>query len=207
MGISGTEVAKQASDIVLIDDNFASIVHAVMWGRCVYDSIRKFLQFQLAVNTSAFLITVITSFSTIIGPEHTPYSAFSAVQLLWLNLIMDTMAALALATDPPTPELLNRKPSSRKESMISPLMAAQIIGQAIYQITIILILYYCGPQWWGSSLSPEEQISEAGVDIVTATIVFNTFVFCQIFNEVNNRSITRGNHFVDESQLLLVETN
>jgi Ca2+-transporting ATPase len=98
MGIAGTEVAKEASSIILMDDNFASIVKAVAWGRCVNDSVRKFLQFQLTVNVTAVLIAFI---SAIIDKDDS--SVLSAVQLLWVNLIMDTLAALALATDTPTP--------------------------------------------------------------------------------------------------------
>nr|KAJ3422178.1 hypothetical protein HK105_000846 [Polyrhizophydium stewartii] len=191
MGVAGTEVAKEASDIVLMDDNFASLVKAVLWGRCVYDSIRKFLQFQLTVNASAVFITFISAFVTTVGPKHSPYPALSAVQLLWINLIMDTLAALALATDPPSPELLDRKPASRTESILSRDMVMQILGQGIFQIVAIMVIYCNGFAWWATSLPPEEQSSEAGVDSVTATIIFNTFVFCQVFNEINSRSITK----------------
>ncbi|KAH9446328.1 hypothetical protein Pst134EA_030249 [Puccinia striiformis f. sp. tritici] len=101
MGISGTEVAKEVSDIILMDDNFSSIVSAIMWGRCVNDSVKKFLQFQLSVNITAVLITFITSIAS-----DSETSILTAVQLLWVNLIMDTFAALALATDPATRESL-----------------------------------------------------------------------------------------------------
>ena len=101
MGIAGTDVAKEASDIILTDDNFTSIVKAVMWGRNVYDSISKFLQFQLTVN----VVAVVVAF---IGACAIQDSPLKAVQMLWVNLIMDTLASLALATELPTPELLNR---------------------------------------------------------------------------------------------------
>jgi Ca2+-transporting ATPase len=94
MGIAGTAVAKEASDIILMDDNFASLVRAVVWGRCIYDAIRKFLQFQLTVNVSAVVITFVTAFTTTVGGKNNPASALTAVQLLWVNLIMDTLAAL-----------------------------------------------------------------------------------------------------------------
>ncbi|KAJ8323082.1 plasma membrane calcium [Batrachochytrium dendrobatidis] len=193
MGIAGTEVAKEASDIVLMDDNFASLVKAVIWGRCVYDSIRKFLQFQLTVNVSAVLLTIITSFYTTVSGPKTVVSVLSAVQLLWINLIMDTFAALALATDPPSPDLLNRKPSNRSESIISPDMFKMIVGQGVYQIAVCLVLFFCGPKWWGThtgSIDEIEAIKETGVDITTASIIFNSYVFCQVFNEINCRSIT-----------------
>ena len=105
MGITGTEVAKEASHIILMDDNFASIVKAVIWGRAVYDSVRKFLQFQLTVNIAAVTLAFVSAIA-----DDSGNSVLTAVQLLWINLIMDTMAALALATEPPSEELLNRKP-------------------------------------------------------------------------------------------------
>lgn len=102
MGIAGTDVAKEASDIILTDDNFTSIVKAVMWGRNVYDSIAKFLQFQLTVNVVAVVVAFIGSCAIQDSP-------LKAVQMLWVNLIMDTLASLALATELPTPELLLRQ--------------------------------------------------------------------------------------------------
>ncbi|KAL2914129.1 plasma membrane calcium [Polyrhizophydium stewartii] len=191
MGIAGTEVSKEASDIVLMDDNFASLVKAVVWGRCVYDSIRKFLQFQLTVNVSAVVLTVITSFYTTVSGPKTIVSVLSAVQLLWINLIMDTFAALALATDPPSPDLLDRKPSSRAESIISPDMFKMIVGQGVYQVAACLVLFFQGPHWWGDRVYDPNSVKEVGVDVTTASIIFNTYVFCQVFNEINCRSITR----------------
>ena len=108
MGISGTEVAKEASDIILMDDNFASIVKAIMWGRCVNDAVRKFLQFQISTNVTAVVITFVTAVASV---EES--SVLSAVQLLWINIIMDTFAALALTTNPATEELLDRKPDKK----------------------------------------------------------------------------------------------
>jgi Ca2+-transporting ATPase len=188
MGIAGTEVAKESADIILLDDNFASLVKAVVWGRCVYDAIRKFLQFQLTVNISAVLITIVSSvYSTVTG-NFKPESVLTAVQLLWVNLIMDTLAALALATDKPTDALLNRLPSKRTDPIISPAMFLQIVGQAVYQIIVCLVLYFMAPTWF-----PDPRIGEldtpAGGYIV-GTVVFNTFIFCQVFNEINARSIT-----------------
>ena len=91
MGITGTEVAKEASDIILMDDNFSSIVHAIMWGCCVNDAVRKFLQFQINTNIMAVVITFVTALAA-----QSEQSAVGAVQLLWINLIMDTFATLAL---------------------------------------------------------------------------------------------------------------
>lgn len=137
MNIAGTEVAKQAADILIMDDNFTSIVQAVKWGRNIYDSIRKFLQFQLTVN----VVAVITTF---ISAAVLQESILSAVQMLWVNLIMDTLAALALATEPPTEALLERKPHGKNDYIISPLMMKHIIGQAIFQIIILLIVVFLG---------------------------------------------------------------
>ena len=112
MGIAGTEVARDAADIILLDDNFSSIVKAVLWGRNIYDSIRKFLQFQLTVNVVAVTITLI-------GAAIIKQDVLQPIQMLWINLIMDTFASLALATEEPVPSLLDRKPQSRNEYMIS----------------------------------------------------------------------------------------
>lgn len=105
MGVAGTETAKQACDIILLDDNFASIMKAVMWGRNVYDSISKFIQFQLTVNVVAITLAVVGAFTYNESP-------LSAVQMLWVNMIMDSLASLALATEQPTKELLDRMPVS-----------------------------------------------------------------------------------------------
>lgn len=112
MGIAGTEVAREAADIILIDDNFNSIVKAVMWGRNIYDAIKKFLQFQLTVNVVAVLCTLI-------GAAVMRQEIFTPIQMLWINMIMDSFASLALATEPPTEELLNRKPHKRNDYIIS----------------------------------------------------------------------------------------
>lgn len=106
MGIAGTEVAKEASGIILLDDNFNSIVTAMKWGRNIFDSIRKFLQFQLTVNFVALVMAFV-------GGAVLRESPLNPIQMLWVNLIMDTLASLALATEPPSEELLKRKPISR----------------------------------------------------------------------------------------------
>lgn len=95
MGINGTEVARSAAAIILLDDNFNSIVKAVMWGRNIYDSIKKFIQFQLTVN-------IVAVFVTLVGAAVIKQEVMKPIQMLWINLIMDTLASLALATEPPT---------------------------------------------------------------------------------------------------------
>uniref|UniRef100_A0A183A8C7 Cation_ATPase_C domain-containing protein n=1 Tax=Echinostoma caproni TaxID=27848 RepID=A0A183A8C7_9TREM len=133
MGIAGTDVAKEASDIILTDDNFSSIVKAVMWGRNVYDSITKFLQFQLTVN----VVAIIVAFA---GACFLDDSPLKAIQMLWVNLIMDTLASLALATEQPSPELLERAPYGRTQPLISQQMAKNILGHSFYQLSVIFFL-------------------------------------------------------------------
>jgi Ca2+ transporting ATPase len=217
MGISGTEVAKEAAAIILMDDNFTSIVKAVMWGRNIYDCIKKFLQFQLTVN-------VVATICVFIGAAVLRQSVFNVVQLLWLNLIMDTLAALALATEPPTEELLNRKPHKKDEYIISRIMVKHILGQAVYQIAVIMVIVFSGDQWVPEYLTPSADLpadviwsnpTSSGQHYVRSgriyhldgedpdyihlydeygpsrhfTFVFNTFVFMQIFNFFNCRKL------------------
>ncbi|KAI9495890.1 PMCA-type calcium-translocating P-type ATPase [Zychaea mexicana] len=177
MGIAGTEVAKEASDIILMDDNFNSIMKALLWGRAVNDGVRKFLTFQLTVNIAA----VALSFISAVGSENSE-SVLSAVQLLWVNLIMDTLAALALATEPPTDDLLQRKPISKYAHLINFKMGKMILGQAIFQIIINLCVIYLGKPIFHLGDSTHDQA-------VLRTIVFNIFVFLQVFNEINCRRI------------------
>ncbi|CAG9986830.1 unnamed protein product [Clonostachys byssicola] len=172
MGIAGTEVAKEASDIILMDDNFSSIVKALAWGRAINDSVKKFLQFQLTVNITAVIITFVSAVS---DDEGTP--VLNAVQLLWVNLIMDTFAALALATDRPTGSLLHRKPEPRSASIITLPMWKMIIGQSIFQLIVCFVLWFAGPSFLDY---PERELR---------TFIFNVFVFMQIFKLVNSRRI------------------
>ena len=178
MGIAGTEVAKEASAIILMDDNFSSIVKAIMWGRSVNDAVAKFLQFQITVNITAVVLAFVSAVSS---PDM--HSVLSAVQLLWVNLIMDTFAALALATDAPTEKILDRKPTPKRAALITTNMWKMIIGQAIYQLIVTFILYFAGSSILGYSKS--DSILQTELD----TIVFNTFVWMQIFNEFNNRRL------------------
>lgn len=173
MGISGTDVAKKASDIIIMDDNFSSIVRAVLWGRSVFDNIRKFLQFQLTVNVVALTITFLSAVAGYKPP-------LNAVMMLWVNLIMDTMGALALGTEPPTLELLNRRPYRRDASLINYPMWRNILVQATYQLGMLIFLLQKGPELFDNCQSGSTH---------HFTILFNAFVFCQIFNEFNAREI------------------
>uniref|UniRef100_A0A672GLG9 Calcium-transporting ATPase n=1 Tax=Salarias fasciatus TaxID=181472 RepID=A0A672GLG9_SALFA len=180
MGIAGTDVAKEASDIILTDDNFTSIVKAVMWGRNVYDSISKFLQFQLTVN----VVAVIVAFT---GACITQDSPLKAVQMLWVNLIMDTLASLALATEPPTESLLLRKPYGRDKPLISRTMMKNILGHAVYQLVIIFTLLFAGETFFDIDSGRNTPLHSPPTEHYT--IVFNVFVMMQLFNEINARKI------------------
>ncbi|KAM9859492.1 plasma membrane calcium-transporting ATPase 2 isoform 9-T9 [Aulostomus maculatus] len=180
MGIAGTDVAKEASDIILTDDNFSSIVKAVMWGRNVYDSISKFLQFQLTVN----VVAVIVAFT---GACITQDSPLKAVQMLWVNLIMDTFASLALATEPPTESLLRRKPYGRNKPLISSTMTKNIFGHGVYQLIIIFLLLFVGEKIFDIDSGRNAPLHAPPSEHYT--IIFNTFVMMQLFNEINARKI------------------
>jgi P-type Ca2+ transporter type 2C len=172
MGLSGTDVAKKASDIIIMDDRFSSVVKAVLWGRSVFDNIRKFLQFQLTVNVVALTITFLAA---VVGYQ----PPLNAVMMLWVNLIMDTMGALALGTEPPRLELLDRRPYKRDASLISRPMWRNILCQATYQLLILVFLLNKGPQMFQCEDGSRHHF----------TILFNAFVFCQVFNEFNAREI------------------
>merc|ERR1712038_1827694 len=172
MGISGTDVAKNASDIIIMDDKFSSIVKAVLWGRSVFDNIRKFLQFQLTVNVVALTITFLSAVAGYKPP-------LNAVMMLWVNLIMDTMGTLALGTEPPGDDLLTRRPYKRDASLISRPMWRNILVQATYQLALLIFLLKQGPEIFGCEDGSTHHF----------TIIFNAFVFCQVFNVFNAREI------------------
>ena len=140
MGKSGTDVARDAADIIILDDNFNSIVHAIKWGRNIFDNIRKFIQFQLSVNFSAVFLVFVAA---CIGSE----SPITAIQMLWINLIMDSLGSLALSTEDPSDELLYREPHSKREYIISPRMWKHVIAQSIVQFSLVLFLYLKAPSF------------------------------------------------------------
>ncbi|CAL5347261.1 unnamed protein product [Camellia sinensis] len=176
MGIQGTEVAKESSDIVILDDNFASVTTVLCWGRCVYNNIQKFIQFQLTVNVAALVI----NFVAVVSAGEVP---LTAVQLLWVNLIMDTLGALALATEKPTKELMTKLPVGRTEPLITNIMWRNLLAQALYQIAVLLALQFRGESILGVNQS------------VNNTLIFNTFVLCQVFNEFNARKLEKKDAF------------
>ena len=205
MGITGTQVAKQAASIMLMDDNFTSIVQAVKWGRNIYDSIRKFLQFQLTVNVVAVVITFISA-------AVTQEAVLSSVQMLWINMIMDTLASLALATEPPTDELLDRKPSRADDYIVNKKMAKHIFGAAVFQIAVMMLFLFEGPSFLVDEISGDSDVrikedvrfirpglNKIGTDRWDQpndkkpsrhfTYNFNVFVMMTIFNFLNARKL------------------
>ena len=164
---SGTSVAKQASDITLIDDSFNSIVHAVMWGRSLYKNIQRFVFFQLIVNVAALLLVL---FGAFIGTE----MPLTITQILWVNLIMDTLAAMALASLPPSREVMEEKPRSSDAFIITRSMKQGIltIGGLFFIVTFALLWYF-------------EQ--GAGMDDIKLTVFFTIFVMLQWWNLFNAR--------------------
>lgn len=181
MGIAGTEVAKEAADIILLDDNFASVITAIKWGRNIFLSIRKFLQFQMTVNIVALFLAFITGL--LLGE-----SILNSVQMLWVNLIMDTFAALSLATEAPSDKLLEDPPHSKNESIFTLSMLKGIIWQSAYQIIVLGLMIFAMPKIYDI---PVKEATEAWTykNGVHATMVFQTFVFLQVFNLLNCRRI------------------
>lgn len=183
MGIQGTEVAKESSDIIILDDNFSSVVKVVRWGRSVYANIQKFIQFQLTVNVAALVINVVAAVSSGNVP-------LNAVQLLWVNLIMDTLGALALATEPPTDQLMRRPPVGRREPLVTNIMWRNLFIQAVFQVAVLLTLNFRGRDLLHLTHDTLGHSSK-----VKNTLIFNTFVLCQVFNEVNSRKPEELNIF------------
>jgi Ca2+-transporting ATPase len=168
------QVAKESADVVILDDNFSTIVTVAKWGRSVYVNIQKFVQFQLTVNVVALLVNFTSACFTGDAP-------LTAVQLLWVNMIMDTLGALALATEPPNNNLMKKAPVGRKGKFITNVMWRNIVGQSLYQFAVMWYLQTQGKHLFG--------LEGYHADIVLNTIIFNTFVFCQVFNEISSREM------------------
>ena len=169
---SGTSVAKQASDITLLDDSFRSIVHAVMWGRSLYKNIQRFIFFQLVVNVTALLLVL---FGAFVGTE----LPLTITQILWINLIMDTFAAMALASLPPSREVMHEHPRSRDAFIITrPMMHGILVVGGLFFLGMFALLWYF------------ERI--AGVNPTELTVFFTIFVMLQWWNLFNARSL--GSH-------------
>jgi len=175
MGKTGTSVAKEASDIILLDDSFTSIVNAVMWGRSLYKNIQRFIVFQLTINVVAVVIAFIGPFMGISLP-------FTVTQMLWINLIMDTFAALALATEPPQVSVMKEKPRKSNDFIITRDMAVQIFTFAtLFFVVMLIMMFY---------------IKSISKDLVSfkymQSLFFNIFVFMQVWNLFNARVFGSG---------------
>ncbi|KAK4535506.1 hypothetical protein CDCA_CDCA05G1531 [Cyanidium caldarium] len=193
MGICGTEVAKEASDIIILDDRLSSMAAAVLWGRNVYDSVRKFLQFQLSVNVVAVALDFVGACA---GEAQLP---LSAVPLLWVNMIMDSLGALALATEPPRPELMHRRPFGRYAPLVNRAMWRNVIGVSAYQLAVSLVLLFAGVALFDIPCSGRSDVASdapcSGQALQRNGIIFNVFVFMQWFAEVNSRRVEERDVF------------
>ena len=168
---SGTSVAKEASDMTLLDDSFRSIVHAVMWGRSLYKNIQRFLYFQLVVNVTALLLVLGGS---VIGTE----MPLTVTQILWVNLIMDTFAAMALASLPPSREVMNDKPRNRDEFIITPSIGKDIISNGLFFFVLMFAMFiHC--------LYDEDP----GIQLHELSLFFTTFVMLQFWNLLNAKTL------------------
>ncbi|QDU19290.1 calcium-translocating P-type ATPase, PMCA-type [Urbifossiella limnaea] len=182
MGIAGTEVAKEASKIVLLDDSFGTIVKAVSWGRSLYENIQRFVQFQLTINVSALTIAFLGPFLGLKPP-------FTVLQLLWINVIMDTFAAIALCSEPPRPGLMRAKPKRRDDSIVTRAMAGNILITAAFFV-VVMIALLMGMQHWGWFAGAGEKSGEfPELTLRQATIFFCVYVFFQVWNQINCRSL------------------
>lgn len=193
MGKSGCEAAKEAADIVILDDNFKSVYRATQWGRNILDNIRKFIQFQMTVNIVCMTLVLL-------GGATLGFSPFSVTQLLWTNMVMDTLAALSLATEPPHPTNLKAEKQKKQDKIVLPVMWRNILSQAIYQLLVLIVMLYSVPYWFGKTYSyyetefyytSDETASDdyntlmntaADNKLFHFTMVFNTFILMNLFN-------------------------
>ena len=191
MGKTGTSVAKEASDIILLDDSFRSIVNAIMWGRSLYENIQRFILFQLTINVVALGIAMLGPFIGISLP-------LTVIQMLWVNLIMDTFAALALATEPPHMSVLRRKPRHPEAFIVSPQMAKSIFGIGLTFLAILvgfLLYIQVDIQAYITTLRESAISEERLTELIAAkrlewlTIFFTTFVMLQWWNMFNARTL------------------
>jgi len=221
MGITGTQVAQDACDIILMDDNFSSIIVAILYGRNVYESVQKFIQFQLTVNIVAVTLAII-------GAMLFQASPLGAVQMLWVNLIMDSLASLALATEPPVPRLLNRQPVGRNDAIITSQMYSNMFLQAAYQLIISCIILFRGHLLFysdesnvegpGAMLAKQNEVfTDLSAEQIAGkqlrlgwfagcapsqhyTMLFNAFVMMTLFNQFASRKLNGENNIFEGIQ-------
>ena len=178
MGKSGTAVAKEASDIILLDDSFTSITTAIRWGRALYENIQRFILFQLTINVAALGLALAGPFAGVNFP-------LTVMQMLWVNLIMDTFAALALATEPPTDRVLNRPPRRPEDFIVTPAMARRVVGTGGAFLALMLGLLLVMPR--GPGGEPETAEHREWL-----TLFFCGFVLLQFWNLFNARAFGTG---------------
>lgn len=175
MGITGTEVSKEASDVVLLDDSFSTIIRAVQWGRGIYENFQRFIQFQLTVNVASVLVILI---SVIAGGG----SPFTALQILWINIIMDGPPAVTLGLEPIRGDLMNRKPVSRSSNILTGDMVLKIGINAVYMTAIFLLQSFTN--FMGTTSQTE-----------MSSVLFTLFVIFQLFNAFNSRELSQKSIF------------
>ncbi len=168
MGIAGTDVTKEAADMVLLDDSFSTIIKAVQWGRGIYENFKRFIQFQLTVNVSSVVVVIASILAGFSAP-------FTALELLWINIIMDGPPALTLGLEPLRSDLLNRKPTKRNENIISKSMLTRIFTNGIFISVVFMLQHF--KNFLGAT-SEEE-----------STVLFTLFVLFQLFNAFNCREL------------------
>jgi P-type Ca2+ transporter type 2C len=182
MGISGTEVAKEASKIVLLDDSFATIVKAVQWGRSLYENIQRFIQFQLTINVSALLITFL---GVVLFGVRAP---FTVLQLLWINVIMDTFASIALCSEPPRASVMKQPPKRRDDNILTRPMLRSIFVTAAFFVVVMLALLVA--MKYGFLANGEVPLENEDYTLRQVSLFFSIYVFFQVWNQINARSLT-----------------
>lgn len=186
---SGCAAAKEVSDVILIGDDFDATITAIKWGRNIYHNIGRFLQFQLTVNISVVL-------TIIIGTPILAESPFSAGQLLWINLIMDTFAAFALATEPPMDSIVAGEPYTEDQPVLTPEVWRQVFGVSVWNVGLMVFLMTFGKMLGGfdynystTTLDSNQTDGKPQDKLKHMTMMYNTFIFLQVFNEINCRKI------------------
>jgi Ca2+-transporting ATPase len=188
MGRAGTEVAKEASKIVLLDDAFSTIVKAVHWGRSLYENIQRFIQFQLTINVSALAIAFLGPFFGVKPP-------FTILQLLWINVIMDTLAAIALCSEPPRPGLMRVPPKRRDDNILTPSMRWNIFTTAAFFVVVMIALLLVmkgsrtdNVRGWFAGTGDWSDVFEQ-FTVRQVAIFFTVYIFFQVWNEINCRAL------------------
>lgn len=193
MGIEATEVAKECSDVIILDASFASVVRTLKWGRCHLLTVHKYLQFQMTARPTVIVVNVISI-------VYTGEASLTLVQLLWINLLIDTLGALALAGEPPTDSVLKRAPIDAEEHLISNIMWRNSISQIFYQVVVLVVLQFNGTiRLLVLQLNGTTDLLKLdggpGADQVVQTVVFSALVLCQLVGLVNARKIEEMNIF------------